>query len=77
MKENAKPPVWHKPSVSMKMKCVPFLQNRKPIRGFMVKFKKDKKIYAFRCLKEENEAKFVPQVGDNDCLTDDEQLFTA
>ena len=77
-KINTNQPIWHKKSVSMKMKSFNFIQNRKSIKGFLVKFRKEKQIYSFRCFKVPDERS--PQIdltGDNDIQTDDEQIYLA
>ena len=45
----------------------------------MVKFKKDKQIYAFKCVKENEDQimKYIPLLRDNDIQTDDEQIYIA
>ncbi|CAD8102367.1 unnamed protein product [Paramecium primaurelia] len=70
--------VWHKKSISMKMRNANFKDGKKIISGQLIKYKKGDQIYAFRCIKDTmKQCKLKDIKQDHDVDTDDEQIFMA
>ncbi|CAD8202138.1 unnamed protein product [Paramecium pentaurelia] len=70
--------VWHKKSISMKMRNANFKDGKKIVSGQLIKYKKGDQIYAFRCIKDTmKQCKLKDIKQDHDVDTDDEQIFMA
>ncbi|CAD8092364.1 unnamed protein product [Paramecium primaurelia] len=70
--------VWHKKSISMKMKNANFKDGKRIVSGQLIKYKKGDQIYAFRCIKDTmKQCKLRDIKLDHDVDTDDEQIFMA
>ncbi|CAD8107028.1 unnamed protein product [Paramecium sonneborni] len=67
--------IWHKKSVSLKMKNAIFKNGLKIQCGQLVKYKKGNQIYAFRCIKDNmKQCRLKELKQDHDVDTDDEQI---
>ncbi|CAK87222.1 unnamed protein product (macronuclear) [Paramecium tetraurelia] len=70
--------IWHKKSVSLKMKNAIFKNGFKIQCGQLVKYKKGNQIYAFRCIKDNMKQFRLKELRqDHDVDTDDEQIQMA
>ncbi|CAD8114944.1 unnamed protein product [Paramecium sonneborni] len=70
--------VWHKKSISMKMRNANLKDGKKIVSGQLIKYKKGDQIYAFRCIKDNmKQCKLKDIKQDHDVDTDDEQIFMA
>ncbi|CAK92838.1 unnamed protein product (macronuclear) [Paramecium tetraurelia] len=70
--------IWHKKSISMKMKNANFKDGKRIVSGQLIKYKKGDQIYAFRCIKDTmKQCKLRDIKLDHDVDTDDEQIFMA
>ncbi|CAK60175.1 unnamed protein product (macronuclear) [Paramecium tetraurelia] len=70
--------IWHKKSVSMKMRNANLKDGKKIVCGQLIKYKKGDQIYAFRCIKDTmKQCKLKDIQQDHDVDTDDEQIFIA